>query len=103
MRWIFAVLCFVIGCTTTVLADEFPPPDFNREEEAFLSITDLYAEIERRAASREAKGYAVQCAMALREVEDRIQIYGAPSSESVKNAWHTCHGVYEVVVALEHG
>ena len=87
-------------------AGQDPPflaPNFNREAAAYETVKQLYVEIQWRATSDAARAYAEQCALAVRQVDDHVEIYGAPDRENLEGAWRTCLSVYQAVVKLTGG
>ncbi|MFQ5939176.1 MAG: hypothetical protein ACE5KL_03780 [Alphaproteobacteria bacterium] len=100
MRHLIFSAPLVLTMAAFAWGDEFPAPDFNDEGEAMRSISEFYERIRESAVSPAAQGYAVLCAVALADLNDRIAIHGAAPKEQLQSAWRTCSATYEKIISL---
>jgi hypothetical protein len=92
-RWAWGLVLALVF-TPAALAQDFPTPDFNRELEVVETIKQLYAVVTYLAAERDEMGYAGQCEIGIRAVDNQIAIYGVPGKDDLKRAWTICYEIY---------
>ncbi len=83
------------------LAQDYPTPDFNRELEVVETIRELYAVVKLLAAERDQMGYADQCGLGVRAVDNQIEIFGVPPKDDLRRAWITCYEIYQRLRPVE--
>ena len=83
------------------LAEDYPMPDFNRELEVVETIKELYDVVKLLAAEREQMGYADQCGLGVRAVDDQMEIFGVPPKDELRRAWITCYEIYQRLRPVE--
>jgi hypothetical protein len=92
-HWVSGLL-LALAFAAAAIAQDYPTPDFNRELEVVETIRDLYAVVTLLAAERDQMGYADQCGIGVRSIEDQIEIFGVPSKDDLKRAWISCYEIY---------
>ena len=92
-RWVPGLVP-ALAFAAAAMAQDYPTPDFNRELEVVETIRELYAVVTLLAAEGDQMGYADQCGIGVRSIEDQIEIFGVPSKDDLKRAWISCYEIY---------
>ena len=92
-RWAVGFL-FAFAFVPAAMAQDYPTPDFNRELEVVDTIKELYAVVALLAAERNQMGYADQCGIGVRALDDQIEIFGVPAKDDLRRAWINCYEIY---------
>jgi hypothetical protein len=75
--------------------------DYDHPEDALMAIQDLQTMVRVLALEHRLGGYADQCDLAVRDVENHAALYGVPERADLRRAWTTCDRAYGAVAPKE--